>query len=230
MTGPESAPVRASESVGAPPRRGPYADWGKRTLDVAVAALLLLVAAPFALGAAIAVGMAMGRPLLFRQLRPGLHGRPFTLLKFRTMAAPAPGVDAVRAVSSDAQRLTAVGRVLRRTSLDELPQLWNVLRGDMSLVGPRPLLMEYLPLYSPEQRRRHDVRPGITGLAQVSGRNALTWEARFALDVQYVQSLSLAQDVRILLRTAGRVLRSEGVSAAGQATMSVFTGSRRDDA
>ncbi len=230
MTGLESTSARASESVGAPAPRGPYADWGKRTLDLTVATLLLLVAAPFALGAAIAVGMAMGRPLLFRQLRPGLHGRPFTLLKFRTMAAAAAGVDALRAVSSDAQRLTGVGRVLRRTSLDEIPQLWNVLRGDMSLVGPRPLLMEYLPLYTPEQMRRHDVRPGITGLAQVSGRNALTWEARFALDVQYVRSLSLVQDVRILLRTAGRVLRSEGVSAPGQATMSVFTGSRRDDA
>ena len=210
--------------------RGAYATWGKRTLDATAATLLLLVAAPLALGAAIAIGMTMGRPLLFRQMRPGLHGRPFTLLKFRTMAAPAAGLDAVRAVSSDAQRLTGVGRVLRRTSLDEIPQLFNVLRGDMSLVGPRPLLMEYLPLYTPEQMQRHDARPGITGLAQVSGRNALTWEARFALDVEYVRSLSLAQDVGILLRTAGRVLRSEGVSAPGQATMSVFTGSRRDDA
>ena len=159
--------------------------------------------------------------MLFRQDRPGLHGRPFEVLKFRTML-DAAGPDG--RPLPDAERLTGLGRFLRRTSLDELPQLWNVLRGDISLVGPRPLLMQYLPRYSPEQARRHEVCPGITGWAQVNGRNALTWEEKFELDVWYVDHWSLALDLRILAMTAWRVLRGAGVAQAGHATMPEFMG------
>jgi lipopolysaccharide/colanic/teichoic acid biosynthesis glycosyltransferase len=188
----------------------------KRALDVVGASLGLLVAGiPMAV-IAIALRLTMGSPVLFRQERPGRHGAPFTILKFRTMRA---------GDGPDAERLTALGRRLRSTSLDELPELWNVLRGDMSLVGPRPLLMEYLDLYTPRQARRHEVRPGLTGLAQVAGRNLVHWEERFELDVQYVDTRTLALDLRIIGRTVASVLRREGISGEGEATMAPFTGS-----
>jgi lipopolysaccharide/colanic/teichoic acid biosynthesis glycosyltransferase len=167
------------------------------------------------------VRVSMGSPVLFCQQRPGLGGRPFTLVKFRTMR---DATDPAGRPLPDAQRLTRVGRLLRRTSLDELPQLWNVLKGDMSLVGPRPLLMEYLPRYNDRQRRRHDVRPGITGWAQVNGRNALSWEEKFEHDVWYVEHRSLGLDVKIVLMTLGQVFAGRGVSAGGHATMPEFMG------
>jgi lipopolysaccharide/colanic/teichoic acid biosynthesis glycosyltransferase len=173
-------------------------------------------------GAAVAVRATMGSPVFFRQVRPGLGGRPFALIKMRTMRAPRAGEDML---TSDARRLTRVGKVLRATSLDELPTLWNVLRGEMSLVGPRPLLVEYLDRYSTEQARRHDVLPGITGWAQVNGRNALGWDEKLALDVWYVDHHTLALDLEIILRTIGKVLLREGISHAGEATMAPFTGS-----
>lgn len=188
----------------------------KRLVDVVGATVGLLVAAvPMAL-IAVALRVTMGSPVLFRQGRPGRHGVPFTILKFRTMRGGA---------GSDAERLTSLGRWLRSTSLDELPELWNVLRGDMSLVGPRPLLVEYLALYSPRQARRHEVRPGLTGLAQVAGRNLVDWDERFELDVEYVDTRSLALDLRILGRTVAAVLRREGISGDGEATMAPFRGS-----
>jgi sugar transferase EpsL len=168
------------------------------------------------------VAVSMGRPILFRQHRPGLGGRPFTILKFRTMA---DSHDANGQPLPDAMRITRLGRFLRRTSLDELPELVNVLRGDMSLVGPRPLLSDYLPLYSQEQGRRHDVRPGITGWSQVNGRNALTWEEKFALDAWYVDNRSLRLDLRILRMTIGSVVKGEGIAHRGVATMEPFRGS-----
>jgi lipopolysaccharide/colanic/teichoic acid biosynthesis glycosyltransferase len=188
----------------------------KRALDVVGATLGLLVACiPMAV-IAVALRLSMGSPVLFRQERPGRHGVPFTILKFRTMRA---------GDGPDAERLTGLGRRLRATSLDELPELWNVLRGDMSLVGPRPLLVEYLDLYTPRQARRHEVRPGLTGLAQVAGRNLVDWEARFDLDVQYVDTRTFALDLRIIGRTVASVLRREGISGEGEATMAPFTGS-----
>ncbi len=165
----------------------------------------------------------LGSPVLFRQVRPGLHGRPFMMVKFRTMTDER-GADGE--LLPDAQRLTAFGRFLRASSLDELPELWNVLRGEMSLVGPRPLLMEYLPLYSPEQARRHEVRPGITGWAQVNGRNALSWEERFKLDIWYVDHRSLWLDLHILWLTVRKVIVREGISAQGDATMPRFSGKK----
>jgi lipopolysaccharide/colanic/teichoic acid biosynthesis glycosyltransferase len=197
----------------------------KRLLDATAAAAGLLLAAPLLLAVACAVRMTMGGPVLFRQQRPGLHGAPFNLLKFRTMRPLRPGEDAA---ATDALRLTGLGRRLRATSLDELPTLWNVLTGDMSLVGPRPLLMQYLPRYSPHQARRHEVKPGITGWAQINGRNALSWEEKFACDVWYVDHRSLWLDLKILLLTVWKVLRREGISHAGEATMPEFTGSRHD--
>ena len=193
----------------------------KRTLDVAVAVAALLLAAPLLLVVAIAVRLNLGSPVLFRQQRPGLRGRPFTMVKFRTMR-DAIGHDGHPL--PDADRLTPFGRLLRSTSLDEMPELWNVLRGDMSMVGPRPLLMEYLDRYTPEQARRHEVRPGVTGWAQVHGRNALSWEERFRLDVWYVEHRSLRLDLHILVRTFTIVVRRTGVSAKGEATMSAFEG------
>jgi lipopolysaccharide/colanic/teichoic acid biosynthesis glycosyltransferase len=193
----------------------------KRGLDIGLAATALVLAAPVLLLVAIAVRVNLGGPVLFRQQRPGLHGRPFTMVKFRTMR-DALGRDG--RPLPDADRLTTFGTLLRSTSLDELPELWNVVRGDMSLVGPRPLLMEYLDRYTPEQARRHEVRPGVTGWAQVNGRNALSWEERFRLDVWYVEHRSLRLDLRILLRTLALVLRRTGVSAQGDATMPVFQG------
>src|SRR5512142_953741 len=188
----------------------------KRAVDVVGAGVGLVVLAPVLGGLAAVVWAAHGRPILFRQVRPGRGGEPFTIYKFRTMRAPRPGEIWFE---SNAQRLTPLGRFLRTTSLDELPELWNVLRGDMSLVGPRPLLVEYLPRYSPEQARRHDVLPGITGWAQVNGRNSLEWDARFQLDVWYVDHWSLRLDLKILALTLLRVAQRRGVSFAGDATM-----------
>jgi lipopolysaccharide/colanic/teichoic acid biosynthesis glycosyltransferase len=187
----------------------------KRTLDLAGSVALLLVTSPVLAIAALAIRATMGVPVLYRQKRTGLDARTFTLVKLRTMAPAPPD-------TADADRITSLGRWLRSTSIDELPQLWNVLRGDMSLVGPRPLLPEYLDRYTPEQARRHAVRPGLTGLAQVSGRNALTWAEKFELDVWYVDHASLALDLRILWRTARCVLRGRGVAAPGHATMPEF--------
>lgn len=194
----------------------------KRGVDVVGAGAALLVLSPLLLVVAVLIRLRMGSPVLFRQMRPGLHGQPFELIKFRTMtdARAADGT-----LAPDEQRLTALGRWLRRTSIDELPELANVLRGEMSLVGPRPLLVEYLPLYSPEQARRHDVRPGITGWTQVNGRNALSWDDKFAHDVWYVDHRSLRLDAAILARTVRLVVRGDGVSAPGHATMENFRGS-----
>ena len=198
----------------------------KRLLDVVLCLVLLVPTLPLMLGAALAVRLRMGKGVLFRQERPGLRGRPFTLLKFRTMLHPAPGREGP---AFDAERMTGLGRFLRRSSLDELPELINVLRGDMSLVGPRPLLMQYVSRYTPHQARRMEVRPGITGLAQVQGRNALSWEERFDLDVWYVDNRSLGLDLKILASTLGSVLAAlftgHGVSQEGQATMREFMGS-----
>jgi len=194
----------------------------KRFLDVCVAALAIVVLALPLLVLATIVAATLGRPVLFVQTRPGLRGRPFRMVKFRTMLDRR---DATGNLLPDGERLTRVGRFLRSTSLDELPELWNVLVGDMSLVGPRPLLMEYLPLYSPVQARRQDVRPGMTGWAQVNGRNSLSWEERFALDVWYVENQSMALDLKILWLTVSRVLARDGISARGAATMPRFTGS-----
>jgi lipopolysaccharide/colanic/teichoic acid biosynthesis glycosyltransferase len=198
----------------------------KRAFDILASATGLLVLSPVMLATAALVARRMGRPVLFRQVRPGLRGRPFEVLKFRTMSN---AVGSNGELLSDAQRLTKLGSLLRRLSLDELPQLWNVLRGDMSVVGPRPLRMEYLPLYSPRQARRHDVRPGITGWAQVNGRNAITWEQKFEQDVWYVENQSFLLDCKIILLTLRKVVTSEGVSPEGQATMDWFRGSPPED-
>lgn len=194
----------------------------KRLFDMVAASLALLLLAPALALIAWQVRRKLGNPALFRQVRPGLHGQPFEMVKFRTMTDEC-GADG--ALLPDVQRLTPFGRFLRASSLDELPELWNVLKGEMSLVGPRPLLVEYLPLYSPEQARRHEVRPGITGWAQVNGRNAISWEDKFALDVWYVDHPSLWLDIIILWMTVRKVLRRDGISAAGEASMTRFTGS-----
>ncbi|BCJ40759.1 UDP-phosphate galactose phosphotransferase [Actinoplanes ianthinogenes] len=195
----------------------------QRALDIGVAGTVLVVSAPVMGAVAVLVATRIGRPVLFRQPRPGLHGKPFTLVKFRTMR----DVDERSGLVTDADRLTPLGRALRASSLDELPTMWNVLRGEMSLIGPRPLLMHYLDLYTPEQARRHLVRPGVTGLAQVSGRNAVDWEERLALDVWYVDHRSLALHARILVRTVLILLRRHGITAPGDSTMPQFTGSPR---
>lgn len=195
----------------------------KRILDLVIASLALLLLGVPMLFLIWQVRRKLGSPVFFRQVRPGLNGRPFQMIKFRTMV-DLRGPDGQ--LLPDADRLTDFGCFLRSTSLDELPELWNVLKGDMSLVGPRPLLMEYLPLYSPEQARRHEVRPGITGWAQVNGRNALSWEDKFKLDVWYVEQHSVWLDFKILWLTGRRVLAREGISAAGEATMSKFTGNQ----
>ncbi|HTL94287.1 MAG TPA: sugar transferase, partial [Gemmatimonadaceae bacterium] len=202
--------------------------WWKRAFDVALTVPALIVLSPVFALVALAVRMSLGSPVIFRQQRPGKNERPFTLYKFRTMR---DARDAQGTLLPDARRLTRLGAFLRATSLDEQPELVNVLRGDMSLVGPRPLLMEYLPLYSPEQRRRHDVRPGVTGWAQVNGRNALTWREKFALDIEYVEHVSMGLDLRILILTIVSVVRSEGISHSGHVTMQPFRGGHgRDDA
>lgn len=196
-----------------------YARRGKRVLDAALGSALLLLTAPIQLVVAAAVRRKLGKPVLFRQQRPGLHGEPFEMMKFRTMTVEH---DAGGNRIPDAQRTTPFGQFLRSTSLDELPELVNVVRGDLSLVGPRPLLMKYLDRYSPRQHRRHEVRPGVTGLAQVSGRNALSWEEKFELDVQYVENVSLGLDLSILARTVWKVLARKDISAESHATMPEF--------
>ncbi|WP_412070418.1 sugar transferase [Rubrivirga sp. IMCC43871] len=213
-----------------PPARGPsgladtptlYARTGKPVLDRTAAVLGLTVLSPVLLALAVAVRVKLGAPMLFRQQRPGLGGIPFEMVKFRTMTDDrAPD----GTLLPDTDRLPAFGRFLRATSLDELPELWNVARGEMSLVGPRPLLMRYLDRYTPEQARRHDVRPGITGWAQVNGRNALSWDEKFALDTWYVDHASLALDLKILALTLRKVIVREGIAADGQATMAEFEG------
>ena len=198
-----------------------YARLGKPLLDRLAAGVGLVVLAPVLAGLAGAIRWRLGSPVLFRQTRPGLHGRPFEMVKFRTMTDDR---DADGHLLPDADRLPPFGRFLRAASLDELPELWNVLRGEMSLVGPRPLLLRYLERYTPEQARRHAVRPGITGLAQVSGRNALSWDDKFALDVEYVERVSFRLDVQILWRTFAKVVRREGISAGQHVTMPEFMG------
>lgn len=194
----------------------------KRAADVLGAGLLLVLTSPVQLVVAIAVARKLGRPVLFRQPRPGRNGRIFTLVKFRSMR----DFDPSQGLVSDEDRLTPFGRALRATSADELPTLINVLRGDMSIVGPRPLLVSYLERYSPDQSRRHEVRPGITGLAQVSGRNALDWDDKLRLDVEYVDNCSPGLDARILWRTVASVLRREGITAEGHVTTGEFLGPR----
>lgn len=194
----------------------------KRPFDLAVAGTSLVVLSPLLILLATGIRLALGSPVFFRQVRPGLHARPFEMIKFRTMR---DACDKQGNLLPDEERLTRLGRFLRSTSLDELPELWNVLRGEMSLVGPRPLLMEYLPLYSTEQGRRHEVRPGITGWAQVSGRNALSWEDKFQLDVWYVDNRTFVLDMKILLRTLIKVFRREGISQSGSVTVERFRGS-----
>lgn len=195
---------------------------GKRALDLALSVPAAVLSLPVQAVTAVAIRVTMGSPVLFRQQRPGIDGRPFQMMKFRTMLLPDPE----RGLVSDADRMTRLGSFLRSTSLDELPTLWNIVRGDMSVVGPRPLLMHYLPLYSPVQARRHEVRPGLTGLAQVSGRNSISWDEKFAHDVEYVDTHDLRLDLKIILRTVIQVLRRDGISAEGDVTMPEFTGSK----
>jgi sugar transferase EpsL len=197
----------------------------KRAIDVVASAVLLVVLSPVLGAIALVILVTMGRPVLFVQERPGLHGRIFRIYKFRTMREER---DAAGVPLPDGDRISRVGKVLRALSLDELPELANVLRGEMSLVGPRPLRVEYLPLYSPEQARRHDAKPGITGWAQVSGRNALTWEEKFRHDVWYVDHWSLGLDLKIIGLTVVKVVRGDGISAPSHATMPPFTGSSVD--
>ena len=195
----------------------------KRLMDIFGAGFGIILLSPILIIVAIRIRSEMGSPVLFRQTRPGRHGKPFQMIKFRTMRDEI-GTDG--RPLPDADRLTKLGRFLRSSSIDELPELWNVLKGDMSLVGPRPLLMEYLPLYSPEQARRHEVRPGVTGWAQVNGRNAISWDEKFALDVWYVDNRSLRLDMKIIWLTIRKVIKRDGISAAGEATMSKFTGNK----
>ncbi len=194
----------------------------KRVVDVIVSSLGILLFSPILLGVALVIRLKMGTPVFFRQVRPGLQGKPFTMFKFRTMV---DARDAKGNLLSDTDRLTIFGQFLRRTSLDELPELYNVIKGEMSLVGPRPLLMQYLDRYTPEQARRHEVKPGITGWAQINGRNAITWEEKFAYDVWYVEHYSFWLDLKIMALTVWKVLKREGISQAGETTMSEFMGS-----
>jgi len=203
-----------------------YRRHGKRLLDLALTVPALILLAPVMSVVALAVWLTTGRPVLFCQVRPGLHAQPFTMLKFRTMS---DDTDADGDLLPDAHRLTRLGRFLRRTSLDELPELWNVLRGHMSLVGPRPLLMAYLPLYNAEQARRHQVQPGITGWAQVNGRNALTWEQKFDQDLHYLDHVSPGFDLRVLALTVREVFRGRGISQDGHATARPFVGTALED-
>ncbi|KPM60266.1 sugar transferase [Pseudomonas putida] len=196
----------------------------KRLFDVVAATAGLMVLSPVIAIVAMMVRRKLGSPVLFRQVRPGMNGKPFEMVKFRTMR---DAVDSRGNPLPDAQRMTRFGSFLRSSSLDELPELWNVVKGDMSLVGPRPLLMEYLPLYDTEQRRRHDVRPGVTGWAQINGRNALSWEEKFKLDVWYVDNHSFWLDLKVIFLTVKKVIIRDGISAQGEVTMSKFTGSRK---
>lgn len=193
----------------------------KRSLDIVIASTALILLSPVYFYVAYKVRKNLGSPVLFRQVRPGLHGKPFEMIKFRSMK---DAVDAQGNVLPDSERLTSFGKMLRSSSLDEMPELWNVIKGDMSIVGPRPLLMEYLPLYNAEQAKRHNVRPGITGYAQVNGRNAISWEKKFELDTWYVENQSLWLDFKIMLKTVKKVLAKDDISAEGEATMSKFTG------
>lgn len=214
----ESSPGRGPRLVGSDPMA--Y-DRSKRLFDLALSVPVFVASLPVQAMVGALVRVRLGSPVLFRQRRPGLHGLPFELVKFRTMHP----VENQRGWVDDASRMTRLGRALRSSSLDELPSLWNVIRGEMSLVGPRPLLMEYLERYTPAQDRRHDVRPGLTGLAQVSGRNALSWEEKFRLDVEYVDHQSLKLDLRILAVTTIAVLRRQGISSEGHVTATEFKGS-----
>ena len=193
----------------------------KRSLDIVIASAALILLSPVYFYVAYKVRKNLGSPVLFRQVRPGLHGKPFEMIKFRSMK---DAVDAQGNVLPDSERLTPFGKMLRASSLDEMPELWNVIKGDMSIVGPRPLLMEYLPLYNAEQAKRHNVRPGITGYAQVNGRNAISWEKKFELDTWYVENQSLWLDFKIMLKTIRKVLAKDDISAEGEATMTKFTG------
>ncbi|RKG42766.1 MULTISPECIES: sugar transferase [Acinetobacter] len=193
----------------------------KRILDIAIASTALILLSPVYFIVAHKVKKNLGSPVLFRQVRPGLHGKPFEMVKFRTMK---DALDAQGNPLPDSERLTPFGKMLRATSLDEMPELWNVIKGDMSIVGPRPLLMEYLPLYNHEQAKRHNVRPGITGHAQVNGRNAISWEKKFELDTWYVENQSLWLDFKIMLKTVKKVIAKDDISAEGEATMTKFTG------
>jgi len=195
---------------------------GKRALDLVIAVPALVLSLPIQAATAALIRLRLGSPVLFRQTRPGMNGRPFEMRKFRTMIDPDPA----RGLVSDDDRMTPLGLRLRTLSLDELPTLWNVVRGDMSLVGPRPLLMSYLDRYTPEQARRHEVRPGLTGLAQVNGRNAITWDERLAWDTQYVDNMSLLGDLKVLLDTVGAVVHGTGISAEGTTTMPEFLGTQ----
>lgn len=198
----------------------------KRFLDIIIASIALILLSPLYIFVAYKVKKNLGSPVLFRQVRPGLHGKPFEMIKFRTMK---DAVDEHGNPLPDSERLTPFGQMLRSTSLDEMPELWNVIKGDMSIVGPRPLLMEYLPLYSPEQAKRHDVRPGMTGHAQVNGRNAISWEEKFKLDTWYVENQSIWLDFKIMFKTVHKVLAKDDISAEGEATMTRFTGSQNKD-
>lgn len=197
----------------------------KRLFDFLVSLTALILLSPIIALVAWKIRKNLGSPVLFRQTRPGLNGKPFEMVKFRTMK---DAVDAQGNPLPDSERMTPFGDKLRNSSLDELPELWNVLKGEMSLVGPRPLLMQYLPLYSPEQARRHEVRPGVTGWAQINGRNAISWEEKFKLDVWYVDNRSFWLDFKILLLTVKKVLIKEGISAQGEATMPPFKGNKND--
>ncbi|ENV43178.1 sugar transferase [Acinetobacter schindleri] len=198
----------------------------KRLLDIIIASIALILLSPLYAFVAYKVKKNLGSPVLFRQVRPGLHGKPFEMIKFRTMK---DAVDEQGNPLPDSERLTPFGQMLRSTSLDEMPELWNVIKGDMSIVGPRPLLMEYLPLYNPEQAKRHDVRPGMTGYAQVNGRNAIGWEEKFKLDTWYVENQSIWLDFKIMFKTVHKVLAKDDISAEGEATMTRFTGSQHKD-
>ena len=197
----------------------------KRILDVVIASTALVLLSPVYALVAYKVKKNLGSPVLFRQTRPGLYGQPFEMIKFRSMK---DAMDAAGHPLPDSERLTPFGKMLRATSLDEMPELWNVIKGDMSIVGPRPLLMEYLPLYNAEQAKRHEVRPGITGYAQVNGRNAISWEKKFELDTWYVNNQSLWLDFKIMLKTVKKVLAKDDISAEGDVTMHKFTGSKHD--
>nr|WP_315853303.1 sugar transferase [Alteromonas oceanisediminis] len=198
----------------------------KRWFDLVVSLTALVVLMPVIVTLCLLVAIKLGRPILFKQIRPGLHGKPFYLLKFRSMT---DARDASGELKPDSERLSSFGQKLRSTSVDELPSLLNVLKGDLSLVGPRPLLMDYLPLYSTEQSRRHEVKPGITGWAQVNGRNALSWDEKFALDVWYVENRTFWLDIKILFMTINKVFKRDGINQAGEATMTRFTGSQNHD-
>ena len=197
----------------------------KRLLDIIIAAIALILLSPLYAFVAYKVKKNLGSPVLFRQVRPGLHGKPFEMIKFRTMR---DAVDAQGNSLPDSERLTPFGKMLRSSSLDEMPELWNVIKGDMSIVGPRPLLTEYLPLYNTEQAKRHNVRPGMTGHAQVNGRNAIGWEEKFKLDTWYVDNQSTLLDFKIMFKTVHKVLAKDDISAEGEATMTKFTGSKTD--